>query len=263
LLPALSACSKGDGNPESPQAIRARGVLRVAVFIDKPPFSYIDATGKQQGYDAELARRLAKDLLGDASKVVFVPSTAGERITLLEEGKADIVAANFTNTPERAQRVDFSLPYMRTALGLISPRQAPIRKMSDLKAGEKVCVDAGTTAEAYFRVQFPKIPLLGKKTNREAFRALQNHECVALAHDDTLLYAWVRKHPEYTIGVHPLGPPQMIAPAVQKGDAALLAWLDTEMRKLYAEGFFFEAYDRTIRPFYGDEINPLQVVVSR
>ncbi|MDR0997043.1 MAG: transporter substrate-binding domain-containing protein, partial [Zoogloeaceae bacterium] len=100
------------------------------------------------------------------------------------------------------------------------------------------------------------------KTNNETFRALQNGQCAALAHDDTLLYAWARLHRDYLIGIHPLGPAEVIAPAVKKGDTQLLEWLDMEMRTLYAQGFFFEAYDREVRPFFGDEINPAQIVIS-
>lgn len=81
--------------------IKERGTLRVAVFSDKPPFGYVDSNGENKGYDILLAKRLAKDLVGDESKLEYVITEPQARVDLLKSDKVDIVLANFTVTLNR------------------------------------------------------------------------------------------------------------------------------------------------------------------
>ena len=98
------------------QEIKDSGVIRIGVFTDKAPFGYIDENGKNQGYDVYFTDRLAKDL---GVQVEYISLDPASRVEYAETGKADIVAANFTVTPERAEKVDFSLPYMKVSLGVV------------------------------------------------------------------------------------------------------------------------------------------------
>ena len=113
--------------------IKERGYVRIGVFSDKPPFGYVDKDGKNQGYDIYFAKRIAKDLLGDESKVKFELVEAAGRVEVLVADKVDITLANFTKTPERAQVVDFALPYMKVSLGIVSPEGAVIKSIDELK----------------------------------------------------------------------------------------------------------------------------------
>ena len=82
------------------------------MFSDKNPFGYVDENGEYQGYDVYFARRLGEDL---GVEINFVSTEAANRIEYLQTGKADVILANFTVTPERAEEVDFALPYMNVA----------------------------------------------------------------------------------------------------------------------------------------------------
>lgn len=84
----------------------------------------MDAEGKNQGFDVYIAKRFAKDLLGDESKVEFVLVDAASRVAYLESGKVDIIMANFTVTEERKEKVDFANPYMKLSFGIVSPDSA-------------------------------------------------------------------------------------------------------------------------------------------
>ena len=80
-----------------------------------------------------LAKRIAKDLLGDESKVEFVLVEAANRVEYLQSNKVDIILANFTQTPEREEVVDFAKAYMKVDIGIVSPDGAPIKSVEDLK----------------------------------------------------------------------------------------------------------------------------------
>lgn len=241
--------------------IKKRGYVRVGVFSDKPPFGYVDKEGKNQGYDIYFAKRIAKDLLGDESKVKFELVEAASRVEVLVSDKVDITLANFTKTPERARVVDFALPYMKVSLGVVSPDSAVIKSVDELK-GKKLIVNKGTTADAYFTKNHPDIELVKYDQNTETFAALVDKRGAALAHDNALLFAWVKENPGFTVGIEALGEIDVIAPAVKKRNKALLEWLNNEIIELGKENFFHENYDATLKPIYGDSVDPESLVVE-
>ena len=257
---ALSTSASAAGFSTVDQ-IKERGSVRIGVFSDKPPFGFVDANGKNQGYDVYFAKRVAKDLLGDEAKVQFVLVEAASRVEFLESNKVDIILANFTVTKERAEKVDFALPYMKVALGVVSPEGAPVTKVEDLK-GKKLIVNKGTTAELYFARNYPDVKLLKYDQNTEAFNALKDKRGAALAHDNTLLFAWARENKGFVTGIASLGDLDAIAPAVAKGNDSLKAWLNEEIVTLGKEKFFHADFEATLKPVYGDSVDPESVVVE-
>ncbi len=255
----FSACS--DSHKEKKDAlevIKQRGVLKVGVFSDKPPFGSVDSKGQYQGYDVVIAKRMALDLLGDENKIEFIPVEASARVEFLKANKVDIIMANFTRTKEREKVVDFAKPYMKVALGVIS-KDGVIKNIEELKDKELI-VNKGTTADFYFTKNYPNIKLLKFEQNTETFLALLNNKAIALAHDNTLLLAWAKQHPEFKLGITSLGDKDVIAPAIKKGNPKLLEWLNNEIDSLISSDFLKEAYKETLEPVYGDEIKPEEII---
>ncbi|GAA7298476.1 transporter substrate-binding domain-containing protein [Helicobacter pylori] len=255
----FSACS--DSHKEKKDAlevIKQRGVLKVGVFSDKPPFGSVDSKGQYQGYDVVIAKRMALDLLGDENKIEFVPVEASARVEFLKANKVDIIMANFTRTKEREKVVDFAKPYMKVALGVVS-KDGVIKNIEELEDKELI-VNKGTIADFYFTKNYPNIKLLKFEQNTETFLALLNNKATALAHDNTLLLAWIKQHPEFKLGITSLGDKDVIAPAIKKGNPKLLEWLDNEIDSLISSDFLKEAYKETLEPVYGDEIKPEEII---
>ncbi|MBU3106453.1 cysteine ABC transporter substrate-binding protein [Clostridium gasigenes] len=255
----------GCGNKSSEKSaidiIKERGTIKVGVFSDKPPFGYVDANGENRGYDVFIAKKLAKDLLGDESKVEFVLVEAASRVEFLQSNKVDLILANFTVTPERREVVDFANPYMKVALGIVSQDGTKVTSIDQLK-GQKVIVNKGTTADAYFTKNYPDIELVKFDHNTEAFEALKDNRGAALAHDNTLLFAWARENAGYTVGISSLGEEDTIAPAVKKGNEELLQWVNTEIKTLGENGNIREAYNETLLPAYGDTVKIEDVIIE-
>jgi len=257
---ALTGCARK--NASTPDALRARGELVVGVFTDKPPFGYIDQSGRNVGFDVALARELGKALLGDERKVKFVTLEAANRVSFLQANKVDIILANFTHTPERAQVVDFAEPYMRAAIGVIVPADSPLNTLADLK-NQTLIVDKGTTAESYFVKNHPDIELLRFDQNTEAFQALKNRRGAALSHDNMLLFAWSNTNPGFRLLASNIGNAEVIAPAVKKGNAELLQWTNEQIIRLRKEGFFRRAFETELKPHFGSSIkDPGTVLVE-
>lgn len=255
-------CSNGDHQENGMlENIKKRGVLKVGVFSDKPPFGYVNEQGEFDGFDVYISKKIAKDLLGEKGKVEFIPVEAAARVEFLKSNKVDLIMANFTKTKEREAVVDFAKPYMKVSLGVVS-KEGKIKDISQLK-GQKLIVDKGTTADFYFTKNHPEIELLKYDQNTEAFLALKSHRGVALAHDNTLLFAWAKLNAPFMVGIDILGDEEVIAPAIKKGNKDLLDWLDQEIDKLTKEGFMQEAYDMTLKPMYGVDIKPESVIFEK
>lgn len=241
--------------------IKERGTLRVAVFSDKPPFGYVDSNGDNQGYDILLAKRVAKDLLGDESKIEYIITEPQARVDLLKSDKVDIVLANFTVTPERKEQVDFANPYMKVAVGVVSPEGSQITSAEQLE-GKKLIVPKGTTAETYFMKNHPDVELVKYDQITEAFEALKDGRGDALAQDNALLFSWANNNHGFVVALPTLGEQDYIAPAVKKGNKDLLDWLNSELETLGSEQFFTQAYEETLKPAFGDSISADEVVVE-
>ncbi len=256
LLAAFSAAAKPKFR--TVEQIKKSKVLKVAVFSDKKPFGYVDEYGKYQGYDIYFAERIAKDL---GVKIKYVPVEAAARVEVLETGKVDITLANFTVTPARAEKVDFALPYMKCALGVVSNEKDFITKPADLN-GKTLIVSKGTTAETYFTENYPEVKLLKFDQYSEAYNALLDGRGVALSTDNTEVLAWAIENPGFAVGIESLGALDTIAPAVSKGNASLLEWLNNEIVELGKENFFHADYEATLRATYGKDSNADNLVVE-
>ncbi|EOV9223653.1 cysteine ABC transporter substrate-binding protein [Campylobacter upsaliensis] len=257
----LVACGSGESGVNSIERIKNAGVVKIGVFGDKPPFGYVDEKGANQGYDIIFAKRIAKELLGDENKVEFVLVEAANRVEFLKSNKVDIILANFTQTPERAEQVDFALPYMKVALGVAVPKDSEIKSVEDLK-DKTLILNKGTTADAYFTKNHADIKTLKFDQNTETFAALMDKRGDALAHDNTLLFAWVKERPDYKVVIKELGNQDVIAPAVKKGDKELKEFIDNLIISLAAEQFFHKAYDESLKAHFGADIKADDVVIE-
>ncbi|MBQ9008796.1 MAG: transporter substrate-binding domain-containing protein [Clostridia bacterium] len=248
LTLSLLAIASADVVYRTLDEIRSSGTINIGVFSDKNPFGYVDENGEYQGYDVYFARRIGEDL---GVKINFVSTEAANRVEYLETGKVDIVLANFTVTPERAEKVDFALPYMNVALGVVSPDSRVITDLSQLTADDLVIVITGTTAEDYLIKNNPEIHLQKFDTYANAKTALENGSAAAWANDNTEVIAYALQNEGYTVGIPSLGSQDTIAPAVSKGNETLLNWINEEIRSLASEQFFHKDYEATLTETYG------------
>ncbi len=237
--------------------IKESGVINIGVFSDKSPFGYVDENGDYQGYDVYFAERIGQDL---GVEVNFVSTEAASRIEYLQTGKADIILANFTVTDERAEEVDFALPYMNVALGVVSPEDAVIESLDDIGADDEVIVISGTTAETYLAENYPDIKLQKYDAYAEAKTALENGNGAAWANDNTEVIAFAIENPGFVVGIPSLGSADTIAPAVTKGNTTLLDWLNDEIEALGEEEFFHADYEATLLDVYGADYEDTLVV---
>ncbi len=237
--------------------IKDSGEINIGVFSDKSPFGYVDENGDYQGYDVYFANRIGEDL---GVKVNFVSTEAASRIEYLQTGKVDIILANFTVTGERAEEVDFALPYMSVSLGVISPKDAEVDSLDDWDPDQQMIVISGTTAETYMVENYPDIPLQKYDTYANAKNALENGNGAAWVNDNTEVIAYAAANPDFVVGIPKLGDQDTIAPAVTRGNDTLLDWINNEIVSLGKENFFHADYEATLTDTYGADFEDQLVI---
>ncbi|MCZ9293687.1 cysteine ABC transporter substrate-binding protein [Corynebacterium meitnerae] len=267
---SLTACSVDAGSSDGAAgaepsadfrnvaAIQESGSVKIGVFSDKSPFGYVDANGEYAGYDIEYGNRLGQDLGVD---VEYVPVEAASRVEFLDTNKVDIILANFTVTPERAEKVDYANPYMKVSLGAVTPDNAPIDSVEGLE-GKNVIVVKGTTAEAYLEKNHPEIKLTKFEQYTEATNALLDGRGDAWVTDNTEALAWAAQTDGFSATIPTLGETDTIAGAVAKGNDDLREWLNNNLVELGKENFFHNAYEKTLKPVYGDAVSADDLVVE-
>ncbi|MGB3123217.1 MAG: transporter substrate-binding domain-containing protein [Pseudomonas sp.] len=264
----LAGCDKKAEEPAKPVAaasyidkIKARDKLIVGVFTDKPPFGFVNEASRYVGFDTDIGRQFAKDLLGDENKVEFVAVEPASRIPFLQSDKVDLILANMTVTPERKEAVDFTNPNLKVAVQALVPQDSSVKSLDDL-ATRTTIVTTGTTADIWLTKNHPDWKLLKFEKNSESLQALSAGRGDAYAQDNLVLFSWAKQNPGYRVLDEKLGDEAPIAPAVKKGNVELRDWVNTELAKLGEEKFLLKLYDQYVRKELSDDTKPESVIVE-
>ncbi len=221
--------------------IKAAGVVKVATFDANPPFGSIDAkTHEIVGYDVDFAKALAKSL---GVKLELVATNPANRIPLLQSGKADLIVADITITPERAQVIDFSTPYFVTGQQFLVPAKSP-DKLDDYSRA-RIGAVKGTTGEQALHQRFPQSRVLSYDDIPLALTALRNGNVQAITQDSTILAGLLAQAPDKAnFKILPdLLSKEEIGVGVKKGETALLKAVNDELINLEKNGQAAKIYD--------------------
>lgn len=154
----MSACGgdkdKQEGAPKSLiESIKARGELVVGVKKDAPNFALLNPqTNKIEGFEIDMAKMLAKSVLGDENKIKLTPVTAKTRGPLLDNGTLDVVIATFTITDERKKTYDFSAPYYSDPVGFLVLKENNFTNFKSLDGKTIGVAQAATTNKVLEKV---------------------------------------------------------------------------------------------------------------
>lgn len=189
----FTGCEKNK-NVDTLDQIQKRGEIIVGVKYDAKPFGYINANNQLVGYDVDLAKCIAKYLLGSADKVKFKQVTSSSRIMDLNSGTVDMVIATMSITGKRKAVVDFSIPYYISGQALLVPKNSDIGSMSALN-GKKVIIIFGSTSEKNLRLIAPDAEIIGFRTYTKGYNALKRGYADAMTSDDTILLGFAIQDP--------------------------------------------------------------------
>jgi polar amino acid transport system substrate-binding protein len=221
--------------------IRRRGRLIVGVGQSTNLFSFRDpVSGELQGFDVDIAREVARDLVGDPDRVEFRLLTSPDRISALQNGTVDIVARAMTITCTRAEQIAFSSLYFEASQRLLVPKDSPVQGSADL-AGKRVCSHVDTSSLATVGRVAPAATLLAVQNWDDCLVALQQGQADAVSTDDAILAGLAVQDPN----LHIVGPSLEAEPygiGVNKSQDDLVRAVNASLERMRRDGTWLSLY---------------------
>ncbi|MCA3922548.1 ABC transporter substrate-binding protein [Burkholderia sp.] len=245
---ALALSSVHAGAADLLAAARTSGTLRVANTQSSPPWSLLDDRNQPAGYDVEVAREVGKRI--GVKQVVFIADAYKNFVEGLKAGKYDLVMNDLTPTTERSKQVDFAKPYgVEDFRIFVRTDNATIHGQADLK-GKRVGVTTGSSNEAWARAHLKDSDIRAYDNGGLVFNDLGSGrlDAVIISHFGGMKYANVNHLPVKEVG-EPLIY-QLSAPALVKGQPALLAAVDKAIDDMAADGTLERLAKRWVGPTY-------------
>lgn len=214
-------------------AIKAKGKVTIGMLVDFPPFGITDTQGKPDGYDADVAKLLAKEL---GVPVEIVPVTGPNRIPYLQTNKVDLLVASLGITVERAKQVQFSDPYAAIQVGVLALGTSPIKAPADL-SGKRVGIVRASTQDMAVTAAAPKdANLMRFDDDASAVQALLSGQVDAIGISNVVAQQIRAMAPQAGYEMKFVLSRQVQGIAMRQGQDELLTWVNGFVAKIRADG---------------------------
>lgn len=228
-------------------AIKKRDKLVVGVKFDTKLFGLKDpGTGNVEGFDIDIAKALAKQLLGDENKIELKEVTSKTRIPMLKNGDIDAIIATMTITEERKKEVNFSDVYFKAGQSLLVKKGSPIKGIADIKDGVKVIAVKGSTSTKNIREKVPGVTVLEFENYQDAFTALKAGQGDTLTTDNSILYGMASQDPNYEV-VDEIFTDEPYGIAIAKEDSGFVTVVNDFLKDLKTSGQYDEIYNKWLK----------------
>lgn len=226
---------------QSLDAIKKKGTINVGLLVDFPPYGTVNSANQPDGYDADVARLLAKNL---GVKLNLVPVTGPNRIPYLLTDKVDVLVASLAVTPERAKQVDFSRPYSAATIVLYGPKNKTIKTPADLK-GVRIAVARASTQDTALTAIAPEGTEIRRfDDDASAMQALLSGQVDAIGCSTTVAAQIAKRAPANAFENKMILKQQFMAVAVRPGQPELLKAVNAFIAKDTADGELNKLYQK-------------------
>lgn len=205
--------------------VKKAGVLKCGVNTGLPGFAEVGSDKQWKGLDVDVCKAVAAAVLGDASKVKYVPVTAKERFTALSSGEIDLLSRNTTWTQSRDSSLGLNFAGINyyDGQGFLVSKDLGVKSAKELD-GASVCIQAGTTTELnltdYFNTNGMKYSPITYDTADQVDKGFESGRCDVLTADASALYASRTKldNPANYIVLPEIISKEPLGPLVRQGD---------------------------------------------
>ena len=219
--------------------IKKKGEVTIGMLVDFPPYGTMNASNQPDGYDADVARLLAKDL---GVKLNLIPVTGPNRIPFLLTNKVDLLVASLAITPERAKQVQFSKPYAAASIVLYGDKKASIKSAADLK-GKRVGVARASTQDVALTAVAPEGTEIRRfDDDASAMQALMSGQVDAIGCSTTVAAQIDKRAPANSFENKFLLRQQVMGIVMRPGQAELLKTIDSFVDQNTANGELNKLY---------------------
>jgi polar amino acid transport system substrate-binding protein len=220
---AIGLFAQGEAQADKLADILSKGVVRIVVFADVPPFGSTNVNRELEGFDIDMAKLVAQAL---GVKLELVQATAANRIPYLLTDKADLNIAAMSVTAERARQIMYSAPYADTSLAVYGPKSLAVKSAADVTK-LKTSVAKGTTEDLVLSAANPNADVMRTEDNATAVQAYLSGQSQLLAANSVVVAELAKKNPtkEFDFKFALRRAPAHVT--MRMGEHNLLRWVDT------------------------------------
>jgi putative glutamine transport system substrate-binding protein len=264
-IPAVAAPlapSEAEALRQAPtlERIRQRGYLIVGNEFKFPIMNAADAaSGRNEGFMADLARLLAQRLFDDAGKVQFVRTDDATRLKYVVDGEVDMlidttggIADNAAMLDAKKKIVDFSDETFRSGSALLVRKGSPIHTIADIGAGTRVLYAKANPDIALIKARSPAATYVEFDNSADALAALKAGKGDVFTQVVTHLYRAASQDRNYTVVGRFTS--KSYAVVFRKGDDALRAYLNDWLRGIKANGDYDRLYQKWFAQYGGEAL---------
>lgn len=228
-----------------------RDKLIVATFGTAPPFCFTDDKGQLVGFDIDIAKLIAKYLLGDEKKIEFITVTSEGRWPAVNSGRADFGIATTTIYPDRALRVAFTRPYIDSGISVLVRKDANIDSVAALNNSKFTLANLSNPQMIDRQKRFmPNVKVLTFDTASAMFLAVKSGQAQAMQMDSPVIDWYAANNSEMKTLPENLGNIQGNAIFMKPGDFTLWRYLDTVVGEL-TTGSRYSDYTDVFKKWFG------------
>lgn len=253
LALTATACGgdkKDDDTGSSSSSGGGGGKIKIGIKYDQPGLGLKKPDGTFAGFDVDVATYVAKQLGYEPNKIEFVETKSAERENALARGDVKFIAATYSITDERKQKVDFAGPYLLAHQDLLVKADSKIAKGDDLNGKNLCSVTGSTSAQNVQKSIAPKANLKEVSGYSECLAGLQSGAVDALTTDDSILAGFAAQ--EQYKGKFKLAGLKLsnenYGIGVKKGDTATLDKINKALEQMVSDGSWQKAVDANFGP---------------
>ncbi|AYL39058.1 glutamate ABC transporter substrate-binding protein [Streptomyces fungicidicus] len=249
LALTATACGGDDGKDSGSSSGGGGDKIKIGIKYDQPGLGLKKPDGSFSGFDVDVATYVAKELGYEADQIEWVETKSADRENALARGDVKFIAATYSITDERKEKVDFAGPYLLAHQDLLVKKDSDITEATDLN-DKKLCSVTGSTSAQNVKKDFaPKAQLKQVGTYSECVAALQSGAVDALTTDDSILAGFAAQ--EQYAGKFKLAGLKLsnenYGIGVKKGDTETTDKINAALEKMVGD----KAWDKAVEANFG------------
>jgi glutamate transport system substrate-binding protein len=237
---AATACGGGGGGGDT---------IVIGTKFDQPGLGLKNPDGTMTGFDVDVAKYVAKQLGYGEDKIEWKESPSGQRETLIQNGQVEFIAATYSITDAREQKVSFAGPYLITGQSLLVRKDnTDITGEASLQNNKKLCSVSGSTPAQRIKDKFPGVQLQQYDTYSACVEALKNGAIDAVTTDEVILAGYAAQTPGAFKLVGGTFSEERYGIGLKKDNTDLQKKINDAITKMEQDGTWKAAWDKNLGP---------------
>lgn len=238
---SLAACGGGSGGDENKVVIGTK--------FDQPGLGLKNPDGSMSGFDVDVATYVAEQLGYTPDQIEWKEAPSGQRETLIQNGQVDFIAATYSITDARKEKVSFAGPYLVTGQSLlVRADNSDIVGAESLENNKKLCSVTGSTPAQRIKDKYPGVQLQQYDTYSACVEALKSGAIDAVTTDEVILAGYAAQDPgTFKLVGEPFSE-ENYGIGLKKDDSDLQTKINDAITKMETEGAWAAAFEKNLGP---------------